>query len=81
MAEASVMVRWPDGRCSTALPGESWLEAARRSGQLIPLACCTGSCGACEIEVNGNVVRACISVVPVAASGSLVVKLAEDPFW
>ena len=27
----------------------------------IPTGCLTGSCGACEIEVNGEIVRACIT--------------------
>ena len=40
-----------------------------------------GSCGACEIDVDGNTVRACISTVPASASGPLKVELATDPYW
>jgi len=40
-----------------------------------------GSCGACEIEVNGKMVRACISTVPPSKSGGLEVAFATDPYW
>jgi aerobic-type carbon monoxide dehydrogenase small subunit (CoxS/CutS family) len=40
-----------------------------------------GSCGACEIEVNDAVIRACIATVPAASGGGLVVQLASDPAW
>lgn len=40
-----------------------------------------GSCGACEIDVNGTTVRACIATVPGSRSGELSVELASDPYW
>jgi aerobic-type carbon monoxide dehydrogenase small subunit (CoxS/CutS family) len=40
-----------------------------------------GSCGACEIEVNGTTVRACIATVPANRSGELRVEQASDPYW
>ena len=55
--------------------------AAQAAGFLIPTGCLGGSCGACEIEVNGQVVRACIATVPASRSGSLTVELASDPYW
>ena len=61
---STVRLRWPDGRSSTAAAGCSWLEAAQAAGVSIPTGCLGGSCGACEIEVNGELVRACISSVP-----------------
>jgi len=81
MADSTIPVHWPDGRCNQAKPGEPWLEAALRCGQTIPTACRTGSCGACEIEVNGVVVRACISTVPAVGSRALQVRRVEDPHW
>jgi len=81
MAESTIPVQWPDGRCNQAKPGEPWLEAALRCRQTIPTACRTGSCGTCEIEVNGVVVRACISTVPAVGSRGLQVRLVEDPHW
>jgi ferredoxin len=81
MAESAISIQWPDGRHDQAKPGEPWLEAARRCRQTIPTACRTGSCGACEIEVNGVVVRACISTVPAVGIRGLQVRLVEDPHW
>lgn len=77
----NVTIHWPDGSSSGVMAGCAWLEAARQAGQLIPTGCLGGSCGACEIEVNGTVVRACIATVPAAREGVLRVELASDPYW
>lgn len=76
-----VTVHWPDGHSSAVTVGSDWLAAARCNGLLIPTACLGGSCGACEIEINGQVVRACISTVPASRRGALQVELASDPYW
>jgi len=81
MAEGPLQIRWPDGSRSEAVAGEAWLEVARCAGQVIPSACRVGSCGACEIEVNGIVTRACIAVVPACPGRCLEVSLACDPYW
>ena len=81
MPDPSIPIHWADGRSSLAMAGEPWLEAARRAHQVIPTACRSGSCGACEIEVNGTVVRACISSVPSVRNRGLRVTLTNDPFW
>jgi len=82
MAEAGVVtIVWPDGRSSRAAAGEAWLAAASRAGQMIPSACRTGSCGACEIEVNGVVTRACIITVPSCPGQTLEVRESVDPYW
>jgi ferredoxin len=62
-------------------PGTDWLEAARAAGVSIPTGCLGGSCGACEIEVNGEPLRACIATVAGVAGGVLRVELASDPYW
>lgn len=72
---------WPDGSRSAALAGEPWMEAARRAEQTIPTACRVGSCGACEIEVNGVVIRACIAAVPACPGSTLRLNQAFDPYW
>ena len=77
----TIPVQWPDGRETKAEVGQDWLVAASEAGVSIPTGCMGGSCGACEIEVNGKVVRACISSVPAAKSGQLSVDFAADPFW
>lgn len=81
MPRPPLSIRWPDGRTSKAVPGSDWLQAAREAGVSIPTGCLGGSCGACEIEVNGQVVRACIATVPASPSGALQVSLATDPYW
>jgi succinate dehydrogenase/fumarate reductase-like Fe-S protein len=55
--------------------------AAQAAGFAIPTGCLGGSCGACEIEVNGQVVRACIATVPGSKAGPLRVELPGDPYW
>ena len=78
---SDVLIQWPDGSSSLATSGTSWLEAAHAAGVQIPTGCMGGSCGACEIDVNGHTVRACISSVPASRSGSLSVELTSDPYW
>ena len=78
---SSITVHWPDGHTSRESIGADWLQAAADAGIAIPTGCLGGSCGACEIEVNGTVVRACISTVPASKSGQLVVDYALDPHW
>ena len=74
-------IQWPDGRNSEHAVGLDWLAAAKAAGVSIPTGCMGGSCGACEIEVNGTTVRACISTVPGSRSGELQVEFASDPYW
>jgi len=74
-------VVWPDGRRSEAAIGSDWLAAAAAAGVVIPTGCLGGSCGACEIEVNGDLQRACIATVPSCIQGVLQVELVVDPAW
>jgi ferredoxin len=82
-----ITIHWPNGSQSQVATGTDWLEAARAAGVTIPTGCLGGSCGACEIEVNGEPLRACIATVgPVATvaggpGGLLRVELASDPYW
>lgn len=74
-------MHWPDGHTTRESIGTDWLQVAAGAGVAIPTGCLGGSCGACEIEVNGKVVRACISAVPPSKSGQLTVEFATDPHW
>ena len=76
-----ISVTWQNGQITHEIVGSDWLVAASKAGISIPTGCLGGSCGACEIEVNGKVVRACISTVPASKSGQLVVADACDPHW
>ena len=78
--QSSITVRWPCGTCSQVQPGGDWLAEARAAGVSIPTGCLGGSCGACEIEVNGELQRACISSIP-SGSDTLIVEFASDPYW
>lgn len=75
-----VPVCWDDGDPVSIAVGTPWLTAAQMLGHAIPTGCLYGSCGACEIEVNGHVVRACVSSV-CGSQGVLKVELATDPYW
>ena len=76
-----ITIHWPNGSQSQVAPGTDWLEAARAAGVSIPTGCLGGSCGACEIDVNGTTIRACIATVHASKSGVLTVELASDPYW
>lgn len=77
----TIEVIWPGGARGPVQVGRDWLPVAAEAGMTIPTGCLAGSCGACEIEVNGRIVRACIATVPSARSGQLQVALAADPYW
>lgn len=76
-----VLIHWPHRQSTRCRSGCDWLEAARKAGYSIPTGCLGGSCGACEIDVNGTTLRACIATVPSSPSGELTVELAMDPSW
>ena len=52
-----------------------------KAGLEIPTGCLTGSCGACEIDVNGKTVRACISNIKSKKRSQLNISFTTDPFW
>tara|TARA_Y100001968_G_C19451332_1_gene768862 strand:+ start:2397 stop:2642 length:246 start_codon:yes stop_codon:yes gene_type:complete len=81
MIFSNIEIVWPDGIRSFAKEGEEWLIAAKKAGIEIPIGCLGGSCGACEIEVNGKVLRSCINKIKQPKDGKLNVNFAEDPFW
>ncbi|NCU76332.1 MAG: (2Fe-2S)-binding protein [Synechococcaceae bacterium WBB_34_004] len=80
MAVKTIKIHWPNAKVSEAKAGDHWLAAAKSAGISIPTGCLGGSCGACEIDVNGETVRACISSVP-SHSNNLEVELSSDPHW
>jgi len=81
MPSPTVTIHWGDGLSHRTKVGQDWLQAAREAGVTIPTGCLNGSCGACEIEVNDTVIRACIATVPAASSGDLMVQIASEPAW
>ena len=75
----TVKIYWPNMTSSNCLAGTEWLKAAYDANIEIPTGCLGGSCGACEIEVNGEVIRACMSTVP--DKKELKVEFFNDPYW
>ena len=79
--EKMVTIKWPNGIISKVAAGSDWFFEAKKAGIDIPTGCLGGSCGACEIEVNGKVIRACISEIPESKTNLLDVQFSYDPFW
>ena len=76
-----IHIEWPNGSRSLVRPGQDWLVEAKKAGVYIPTGCLNGNCGACEIEVNGKVIRACINSVPISNKKGLKVDFFYDPYW
>ncbi len=81
MKDSKIKISWPNNVDSYALEGEDWFSIAQKVGLEIPTGCLTGSCGACEIDVNGETVRPCISNLISKNNSSLKVSFTSDPFW
>jgi ferredoxin len=73
-------IHWPHGVRTTVAAGTDWLVAAHHAGVPIPTGCLGGSCGICEITVNGETLRACLAIVP-ASAVPLAVEPWDDPVW
>ena len=81
MKEKKIKVIWPNNNETFVSEGDDWFLSAEKAGFKIPTGCLTGSCGACEIDVNGVTVRACISDIKSNKKSLLKVSLTTDPFW
>ena len=81
MKEKKIKIRWPNNNETYVLEGDDWFLSAKKAGLEIPTGCLTGSCGACEIDVNGETIRACISDIKSKKKSLLKVSLTTDPFW
>ena len=81
MKNSRVKIIWQNNIETFVSEGEDWFSAAEKAGLEIPTGCLTGSCGACEIDVNGETVRACISNIESKKKSLLKVSLTTDPFW
>jgi ferredoxin len=101
-AASLVTVRFtaPDGRFgeTTVAPGTPLLDAADAAaaplGLDVPVGCCTGSCGICEVEVGRRgatdgvspdgataVVRACVTAVPAGYASVDLSFVPDDAAW
>ena len=81
MNKKKLYIEWPNNIETYVSEGEDWFSAADKAGFEIPTGCLTGSCGACEIDVDGKTLRACISDIKNNRKCLLKVSLTSDPFW
>ena len=81
MKEAKIKIIWPNNKETFVSEGDDWFSSAEKAGFEIPTGCLTGSCGACEIDVNCETVRACIRNIKSKKQCKLKVCLTTDPFW
>ena len=81
MKQSKIKIKWPNNAEIYANEGDDWFLIADKVGLAIPTGCLTGSCGACEIDVNGETVRACISNIEIKKGSQLNISLTTDPFW
>ena len=81
MKKTRIKIKWSNNNETYASEGDDWFSTAEKAGLEIPAGCLTGSCGACEIDVNGETIRACISDIRSGKECLLNVSLTADPFW
>lgn len=81
MKETFIKITWPNNSETYASEGDEWFLTAQKAGFEIPTGCLTGGCGACEIDVNGETIRACVSKISIKKERNLKVCLTTDPFW
>ena len=80
MKETKIKIKWSNNIETYASEGDDWFLTAKQAGLEIPTGCLTGSCGACEIDVDGETIRACISDIRSRNKCLLKVSLTTDPF-
>ena len=81
MKKTKIKISWPNNIETYAYEGDDWFLIAEKAGFKIPTGCLTGSCGACEIDINGKTVRTCISNLISNQDRLLRVSFIIDPFW
>ena len=81
MKKFFLQIHWPNNIITFAKEGEDWFSIAKKANIEIPSGCLTGSCGACEIDVNGETIRPCIKNIEFKNNHYLEIEFTTDPFW
>ena len=81
MKQTFIRINWPNNISTEANEGDDWFINAKKANINIPTGCLSGSCGACEIDVNGRTIRPCISNIKSSTQKSLTIELTNDPYW
>ena len=66
---------------TSAFEGDDWFVNADKAGIDIPTGCLTGSCGACEIDVDGETIRPCITEIKYNEKSEINIEFTSDPYW
>ena len=80
MKKPLIKICWPNNISTEAKEGDDWFLSAKKANINIPTGCLTGSCGACEIDVNGKTVRPCITNIELS-NQKLNIEFTSDPYW
>ena len=81
MNKKRLKICWPNKSTTIAEEGEDWFKKAKKANLEIPSGCLVGSCGACEIDVNGETVRPCVKSIEYKDNAYLNIEFTTDPFW
>ena len=81
MNKKNLKIHWPNNLITFAEEGEDWFLTAKKANFKIPSGCLTGSCGACEIDVNGETIRPCVKNIESKNNVFLNIEITTDPFW
>ncbi len=81
MKKTNFKIIWPNNNETIVSEGDDWFYSAETAGIEIPTGCLTGSCGACEIDVNGETIRPCITNIKNKVKCTLKVTFTGDPYW
>ncbi len=80
MKNSLIKINWPNNILTEAKEGDDWFITAKKANIKIPTGCLSGSCGACEIDVNGKTIRPCITGIKLS-NQKLNVEFTSDPYW
>ena len=80
MKKPLIRINWPNNISTEANEGDDWFINAKKANINIPVGCLSGSCGACEIDVNGKTIRPCITSIELSDQ-KLNIEFTSDPFW
>ena len=81
MNKKNLKIHWPNNLTTLAEEGEDWFLKAQMANLNIPTGCLIGSCGACEIDVNGETIRPCVKNIEYKDNINLSIEFTTDPFW
>ena len=80
MKKPLIKINWPNNILTEAKEGDDWFITAKKANINIPTGCLSGSCGACEIDVNGKTIRPCVRDIK-CTNQLLNIEFTSDPYW